>query len=215
MVMLLQMQIPSPSPVSRSPSEEEGRIDERCVHDEEPDTVSGRTTHVIAACALLAACDPIVTAFGGGGDGQGGHPTCYNYANPCVFSCATDTSTPSLESSDCAGPDRCPPGSVFLSTCPANACAHSATPCCNETSGDLASPACNSDGFWSDCADGSHSAASRICIPNGLDVSHCIELNGMPCTSTEKRCWEGGAYPECWCRAGDAGLSWFCTTNYL
>jgi hypothetical protein len=64
MVMLLQMQIPSPSPVSRSPSEEAGRIDERCVHGEEPNTVSGRTTHVIAACALLAACDPIVTAFG-------------------------------------------------------------------------------------------------------------------------------------------------------
>jgi hypothetical protein len=178
--------------------------------------VPGRASHLIAICALLAACSSPGASGDGGGGSFGGRPICYNYAVPCVPSCgATDMSTPSLDDCEGTGAISCPPDTVFLSTCPPNACAQLPIPCCNESTGDLGLPVCGTDGFWSDCPAGSHSAASRLCIPNGLDVSHCIQLNGTGCSSTGLMCWEGGAYPLCSCRAGDAGMLWSCVTTYL
>jgi len=174
-----------------------------------------RTTHLIAICVLFAACNAIETPGDRGGGGPGSHPTCYNYATPCVFSCASDSSTPALQDCELTGAISCPPASMLLSTCPPNACAQTPTPCCNETTGALEPPSCNPDGFWADCPSGSHSAADKVCIPRGFDVSHCTELKGRSCATTDQACWEGGAYHLCWCSAGDAGMTWSCNTNYL
>lgn len=178
--------------------------------------MSGPTIHPIAVFALLAACSSTGTAVDGGGGSFGGRPICYNYAVPCVPSCgATDMSTPSLEDCEGTGQRLCPPDTVFLSTCPPNACALMPQSCCNESTGVLESPACGTDGFWSDCPAGKHSSPSGLCIPGGLDVSHCIELDGTSCSSPEMVCSEGNGPHKCVCRAGDAGMLWSCVTMYL
>jgi len=173
----------------------------------------GRAIHLTAVCALLAACSSTGPSTAGGGGAFGGRLPCHNSAIPCVPSCgATDMSTPSLEDCEGTGAIICPPDTVFLSTCPPNACAQMPTPCCNESTGRLAPPACGADGFWSDCPAGSHSATSRICIPSGFDVSQCIDLHGTACSSTDIVCSVGNGPPQCSCRAGDAGMVWSCVT---
>jgi hypothetical protein len=183
-----------------------GRIDTLFVDDGDQESVLPRTRNLIALCALLAACG-----------GKGNRPVCANYADPCVHSCgSTDSPIPSLQDCDGTGPSTCPIDSMSLSTCPPNACAQIPTPCCNETTYDLGPTSCKSDGFWSDCPSGSHSAPARICLPSGLDVADCIELRGMSCSSMEQAC-SAGLSRECWCApadagTGDGGLVWSCRT---
>lgn len=162
------------------------------------------------ACSSVKNSPDADTGSGGAG-GSGDDPTCVSQVGVCVSSCAAATPDVSFPICDANGGGACRTGSVFLSTCAPNACAQANAYCCDDTTGAITSPSCNSEGRRDACAPGTHSSPSGNCFPGGVTTTNCYDLNATPCTSLVQRCMY--SLSTCACVAADGGsngLTWSC-----
>ena len=150
---------------------------------------------------------------GTGGAAAGPDTHCIDGSDGCVWSCGAGRETGSGDSPqpycDADGKFRCPVGSQALSTCPPGSCAGFDTPlCCEAATGRLRAPPCKADGFRDVCPAGSSPAQNYRCIPDGIQVTQCLQLEGQPCASTDLACRDGAS-----CRCipnGATSLVWQC-----
>lgn len=137
--------------------------------------------------------------------------TCQDPEPWCLTSCAGDEG----EVGTCVdGKWHCPEGTVDRDTCPAESCALHAVRCC-APNGEGEWPTCGADGLFGECPSG-FERTTKACVPAGLDISSCHELEiGMPCDSEDLVCNTGGCSGgKCSCMADEAGnLIWMCAWN--
>jgi hypothetical protein len=148
---------------------------------------------------------------GDGFGGQGGNTSCFT-GDSCVQSCFTDFPGPVSGYCDATGAFACPADTVRLSTCAPNACAQFTSSCCDDITGAHGQPPCGPDGLKQVCAAGSHPYDYRVgCIPTGLGVTQCLDLEGKGCDLQGQSCTQGDAFCDCRPAAGDGGaLAWWC-----
>ena len=182
------------------------------------------TFHLILASCAGLACSSVEAPPGSGGSGKGGaqggggaggaerDTRCIDGSDYCVWSCAAGAETGTGDSPypycDTAGAFQCPTGSQRLSTCAPDACARFNIPlCCNLATGTVAPPPCNADGLRDACPAGTSTGANP-CIPTGLGVSSCEQLDEMPCSSLDLGCTQGAL--TCTCQEKNGALLWNC-----
>jgi hypothetical protein len=178
---------------------------------------------VLASCAGLSCSSvenpPVSAGSGGGGaagqgGGAGGRDTsCIDGSDYCVWSCAAGAEMGTGDSPypycDAAGAFQCPTGSQRLSTCAPGSCARFDNPlCCSLTTGTVAPAPCNAAGLRDACPAGTSPGADP-CIPTGLGVSSCAQLDRTSCTSVDLKCREGALTCDCEEQTG-GGLVWWC-----
>jgi hypothetical protein len=152
---------------------------------------------------------------GTGGDGfggQGGNTSCFT-GDSCVQSCSEYFPGGGVSGyCDATGAFACPGQTVRLSTCAPNACAQFTSNCCDDITGAHGQPPCGPDGLKQACPAGSHPYDYRIgCIPTGLGVTQCLDLEGKACDLQSQSCTQGDAFCDCAPATTDGGaLTWRC-----
>ena len=118
--------------------------------------------------------------------------------------------------------DLAPPGtgsgaggsSAGAGGAPRDACAQMTSPyCCDDTTGVFSlAPPCGPDGFQQACPAGTHHYDYHLgCIPAGLGVTECSDLDGKACSFEPQGCIQGDTECSCSPTAGDGGaLTWQC-----
>ena len=171
---------------------------------------------IVALGALALGC---MSSAAGGPDGNAGNGGLYpptpgicvmrpGEAQGCVSTCFAETPAMGVLSWD---PYSCDPGFTLLTDCPAEACTQVQETCCDLTTGHVAAPPCKADGSHDVCPAGTELSPWKHCIPDGLDISSCHDLDGEPCGSSGRECHQDPGY-QCFCTEGDAGMQWSCTT---
>lgn len=136
---------------------------------------------------------------------------------PCVQNCSTD---PALAAPPLCVNGRfvCPEGTFEAKTCPDAACARRFDwECCDHATGTVEAMACSADGAGLlPCAGGTEQRVSGdYCIPNGIDVATCKELDGQTCSQIGLECHQGKGCDDTFCICAtfpDLETSWTCQT---
>jgi hypothetical protein len=165
---------------------------------------------------LAGACSSVKNApdadpGSGGAGGSGDDPGCVGQFGVCVSSCASATPDVSFPFCDASGVGVCGSGTVFLSSCASDACARGSAYCCDDTTGAIASAACNAGGLRDACGAGTHPSPTGNCFPSGVTTTNCYDLSGTSCSSLAQRCMF--SISTCACVSADGGsggLSWSC-----
>ncbi|HVR19696.1 MAG TPA: hypothetical protein VMS65_08370 [Polyangiaceae bacterium] len=167
------------------------------------------------------------TAFGGaggtpstGGTSGSGGDDCSNvppdgYVGKCIGDCSYDPDD--FVWPVCAGNRYvCPTGSMPIRDCHPESCARRYdSECCRTANGAVNPMRCSADGGGTlPCEPGSvQHERGASCIPDGIDVNDCVELEGRPCTDTTIQCRQGTGCGTTTCSCviiPDAGWRWSC-----
>jgi hypothetical protein len=148
---------------------------------------------------------------GDGFGGQGGNTSCFN-GDTCVQSCSAYVPSGEISGScDATGAFACPGETVRVSSCAPNACARNTPVCCDETTGVETHPPCGPEGFIEACPAGNRADDTGArCIPVGLGVTNCLDLQEQPCNLALQLCSFDGVYCQCLSTAAGGGLRWQC-----
>jgi hypothetical protein len=133
----------------------------------------------------------------------------------CVASC-TEEYAARKEAFCKDGRWHCPSGFVDGTTCPPDACALTLDECCDRLTGELNRNPCESSGLRPPCPEGSVRSLNWLCMPRGLDVQDCSELDKQPCSGEVRSCRSGCKFGDAFCTCYmpsdvDAGMGiWHC-----
>jgi hypothetical protein len=117
----------------------------------------------------------------------------------CLTNC-TDR-FPDWEASCQDGLWFCPSGSKDSKTCPADACAVTPGYCCDPLTGDLTENPCPTGAeLRPSCPEGRKRSYNLPCIPQGLGIYDCSDLDRQPCSGQEHYCSSMSRMGEAWCR---------------
>ncbi len=157
---------------------------------------------------------PVAATGGAGGAGSagtsGGEGSCFAF-DSCIPSCSSPIVTRGSGTCDANGAVVCDNGYVPQSSCAPNACAQVYLQCCDDATGETATPACGPDGLLVACPAGAR-LEHASCIPSGLGISSCDGLQNTACTMAAQRCSQGNFFCICGPNPGaDAGgMTWNC-----
>jgi len=127
--------------------------------------------------------------------------------------CVRDCATPGFVRAVCVDGDwQCPDGGSHFDECPLDSCSRDNGECCDHATGHLSASACGADGKRVPCeGTATHIENKAACIPDSVNLTNCLELDGQACEAGLECSNSGGCRLHCSCVAEDVGLVWFCT----
>jgi hypothetical protein len=186
-----------------------------------PVKVTSWSAWLILASTAALCCNSVEKAADGGlmGAGVGGNAgagganidtSCLGAFEGCISTCgAADVIVNPSPYCDAQGRPQCPTGSQAIATCAPQSCARVYNNCCDPITGANGPAPCRPDGIRDVCPTGALPAPDFQCIPAGLGVTDCLDLQGRSCTLAGQRCH--GGYGDCSCPPADLPMTWQCT----
>jgi hypothetical protein len=149
------------------------------------------------------------TGMSGAAGGKGGRPStdCEppEFTELCLSTCFAEKGDVT-ERLCVEGEWICPAGTTLWSDCPPESCAGVNSHCC-ASNGRTAYRDCDANGNRVTCPAGERAIEyADACVPEGVDVAHCEELDDTPCASADLTCNEG--ILSCYCQADPE--TWVC-----
>lgn len=160
------------------------------------------------------------SATGGSSGAAGGSEDCLDGGFQGSLRCYSTCSSPPSSfgnAGECRdGSWQCPIGMVPLASCPAESCIHREEDvCCFHETGTRIHEPCDESGMRMECpAESDRIPSGSICLPDGVEATHCRDLEDLTCSNLELRCVEGSGCGtvQCACETDpDTGeASWRC-----